>query len=153
MLRERSSVANYGHPVNLPNGDAVMVFLVDDRQHTLMVRAHGQLNDYWMPPGGHIDPGETAPIAACRELVEELDLHLSPDDLSELGGCTKDFGTGPLPLFESRRWLAGPMNLGPEIHEAKWVALADCAALPTLPATDYGLQLVRERTNGQGVIT
>ena len=154
MLPEPSSRVEYRRPVNLPNGDAVMVFLVDDRERTLMVRARGLLNDYWMPPGGHIDPGETPAVAACRELVEELGLQCSPDDLSELGGCTKDVGNGHLTLLETRTWQAGPMQLGPEIDEARWVDLPGCAALPTLPATAYGLGLINDRANNeQGTTT
>jgi 8-oxo-dGTP pyrophosphatase MutT (NUDIX family) len=30
----------------------------------------------WMQPGGHIDPGETPPVASLREAVEELGLHV-----------------------------------------------------------------------------
>lgn len=33
----------------------------------------------WALPGGRLDPGETAEIAALRELSEEVNLHLSPD--------------------------------------------------------------------------
>ncbi len=31
----------------------------------------------WMQPGGHIDPGETPPIAARREAIEELGLEVA----------------------------------------------------------------------------
>lgn len=41
----------------LPDGNAVMVFLVDGRHRTLLVRADGLLRSWWMPPGVHIDPG------------------------------------------------------------------------------------------------
>ncbi len=31
----------------------------------------------WMQPGGHIDPGETPPVAARREAIEELGLEVA----------------------------------------------------------------------------
>ena len=31
----------------------------------------------WMQPGGHIDPGETPPVAARREAIEELGLDVA----------------------------------------------------------------------------
>lgn len=123
-----------------------MVFLVDGQQRTLMVRAHGLLEPYWMPPGGHTDDGETSAEAACRELVEELDVHCAPEDLDEIGGCDKDVGSGRLTLFVAHRWADRPITLGPEIADARWVDIADCAALPTLPATDHGLALIVARS-------
>jgi 8-oxo-dGTP pyrophosphatase MutT (NUDIX family) len=31
----------------------------------------------WMQPGGHVDPGETPPVAARREAIEELGLEVA----------------------------------------------------------------------------
>ena len=35
----------------------------------------------WDLPGGFIDPGENAEAAACREIKEELGIHVNPNDL------------------------------------------------------------------------
>lgn len=37
--------------------------------------------DYWLTPGGGIDPGESPRQAAARELDEEIGLHVAPEDL------------------------------------------------------------------------
>lgn len=36
-------------------------------------------------PGGHVDPGETSLDAAVRELHEETDVRINPDDLTLIG--------------------------------------------------------------------
>jgi 8-oxo-dGTP diphosphatase len=128
-----------------PTGDAVMVYMFDDRRRTLLVRARGRMADYWMPPGGHIDDGETTVEAACRELFEELHLRCQPDDLYELGRCEKDFGTGTLTLLGHRPVLCETVEPGAEIAEARWVELDSCMALPMMPATRYGFQLIAKR--------
>jgi 8-oxo-dGTP pyrophosphatase MutT (NUDIX family) len=42
------------------------------------LRAH---SNQWAPPGGRCDPGETAVVAALREVGEEIGLRLGPDDV------------------------------------------------------------------------
>ncbi|UGT61619.1 NUDIX hydrolase [Nocardia asteroides] len=59
--------------VTTPERDAV--FLVDHRKAGM-----------WLPPGGHVEPGEDPGITACREAEEEL-------------GLRPELGPGSVPLF------------------------------------------------------
>src|SRR5690606_11410667 len=52
----------------------------------LMVRKRGTAA--FMLPGGKPEPGESALETVLREVREELDLHLDPADLEELGTFT-----------------------------------------------------------------
>ena len=45
--------------------------------------------DTWSLPGGGLEAGETAPQAAVRELAEELDLVVAPDQLGEPWSITE----------------------------------------------------------------
>lgn len=45
-----------------------------DNQSVLLIH-HKKLNK-WLPPGGHMDPGELPPEAALREAFEETGLHV-----------------------------------------------------------------------------
>lgn len=60
------------------------MLLVDERDRLLLVRGHDVDNPartWWFTIGGGIDPGETAPQAAVREVHEETGLRLRHSDL------------------------------------------------------------------------
>jgi 8-oxo-dGTP pyrophosphatase MutT (NUDIX family) len=134
-------------PASGPAGDAAMVFVFDPAGRTLLVRARGLLKKHWMPPGGHIDAGENAADAACRELAEELGIASEPGDLQHLGCCDKDLGTGTLTLFVLRR-ADTDMTVGDELYEARWFSALDCQQLPMLAATVHGLRLAASAPAG-----
>lgn len=47
---------------------------VIENQSVLLIH-HKKMNK-WLPPGGHMDPNETPPEAALREVLEETGLHV-----------------------------------------------------------------------------
>jgi 8-oxo-dGTP pyrophosphatase MutT (NUDIX family) len=71
--------------VLLPDDEGRPAFLLTRRAPGL--RAHG---GQWALPGGRIDPGESAPRAALRELAEEVGLTL---DEEAVLGCLDDYPT------------------------------------------------------------
>lgn len=52
----------------------------DQTQKQIYLGHHKKAND-WIPPGGHIEPCETPIDAAVREMQEELDTVITPDQL------------------------------------------------------------------------
>lgn len=50
-------------------------YIVDDRERVLLI-FHKKLNK-WLPPGGHVEEGETPPEAAMREALEETGLEIT----------------------------------------------------------------------------
>lgn len=49
------------------------VYVIDEGKVLLIF--HKKLSK-WLPPGGHLDPNETPPEAAIREVFEETGLHI-----------------------------------------------------------------------------
>ncbi len=52
----------------------------DARRKKIYLCHHIKAND-WIPPGGHIEPGETPTSAAVREMKEELRVDIQPSQL------------------------------------------------------------------------
>jgi len=77
-----------GRASGLPIRDAVRAAIVAPDGRTLMLHYADEYDEWWIPPGGGVDPGETDEQALRRELREELGF--------------EDFEIGPL-LFESER--------------------------------------------------
>jgi 8-oxo-dGTP pyrophosphatase MutT (NUDIX family) len=57
------------------------VLLLDGSSRVLLLKFAGELGASWITPGGGVDDGEPLPVAAARELHEEVGLRVDPDRL------------------------------------------------------------------------
>jgi 8-oxo-dGTP pyrophosphatase MutT (NUDIX family)/SAM-dependent methyltransferase len=65
---------------------AARVILVDSESRVMLQKyaRHGGDSDVWITPGGGLDPGESPPVAAARELYEEAGLQVDPAELGPM---------------------------------------------------------------------
>lgn len=65
------------------NKKVTVIFVIKSRnEYLFQKRIHTGSQDGWyMMPGGHVDEGESVIEAAVRELKEELDIVVAPEDL------------------------------------------------------------------------
>lgn len=99
---------------------AAAIILNADNE-TLLVRKQGATA--FMQPGGKIDAGETAPVALCRELEEELGVVISPDDFSHVGRFDAPAANEPGQIVDAEIYLVrhnGPFERRAEIAETIW---------------------------------
>jgi 8-oxo-dGTP pyrophosphatase MutT (NUDIX family) len=96
----------------------------------LLRRANtGYRDGMYSVPAGHVEAGESATGAACREALEEVGLELSPRDLEFALVMHRFEGEERLDLFfELRHWDGEPRNCEPaKCDELRWCAVS---ALP-----------------------
>lgn len=80
-------------------------------------------------PGGKIDPGETAAEALCREIAEEMNVHLAPSDLTWYSHISAPaYGESEGVMMEQECFLVNkqvqPMAAA-EIGELRYFTLSD----------------------------
>jgi 8-oxo-dGTP diphosphatase len=112
---------------------------------TLLVRKRGTTT--FIQPGGKIEPGELPADALCRELEEEVGLHVGADQLIFVGrydgpavnepGCT-------VIAHAFRLFVHGPVTAAAEIEELVWIDPAQPGEMILAPLTrDQFLPVLR----------
>lgn len=113
------------------------VLLVNEHNEVLLVMdAFGR--GEWELPGGGVKRGETARVAAARELREELGLVVAVDELHDMGMVKTNHTRGSVRqrVYTAERrgdtGLVRPTSI--EISEARWWPLA---SLPSDPRNNF----------------
>jgi TDG/mug DNA glycosylase family protein len=126
-----------GRASGLPQRQNVRAAVVDERDRILLLRYGDDYGDWWVPPGGGREEGETDEKTLRRELEEEIGL--------------LDFGVGPL-LWERTGWTLDEPGFGsflsrvylvrvarfepPHLTEAlelRWFSIEELANVATRP--------------------
>lgn len=99
----------------------------DEGGRILVVRRkHPPAPGSWSLPGGRIEPGETPSEAAAREVLEETGL------VVRTGALLARLTIGRFDIHDfAADVLGGDLRAGDDADAARWVTLAELAALPT----------------------
>ena len=117
--------------------------------------ARGSAN--WTLPGGGLEAGETAEVAACREILEETGYQVRLEDL--LGVDSRHFPAEPprrrafhsfRVIYQCRIVGGGLRNeVGGTTDEARWFDLIEVEALTRVSLVDAGLRLWNEKNGNE----
>jgi len=109
--------------------EAHLLLLQNDRILLLRRRNTGYEDGKFSVVAGHMEDGETAREAICREAREEAGIELVPDQLSFAQVVHRaDRGQRVSFFFAARRWRGEPRNLEP--HKADDLGWFPLDALP-----------------------
>ncbi|XP_071583222.1 nucleoside diphosphate-linked moiety X motif 17 isoform X6 [Heliangelus exortis] len=117
---------------------AVAVLLEATTGHVLLTRRASTLSTFpnvWVPPGGHLEPGEELLDVGLRELKEETGLHLPPGT----------FSWRTLGLWEGR--------MCPNQQEVSAYTWLDPQLLEAIAATQDGAESITELSGGSSCPT
>lgn len=108
-----------------------VVFIVVRKDNKILLlrrKRTGYMDGYYSLPADHVDGGEPAIVAACREAKEEVGLALKPEALRLIHTMHEQAeGHERMNLgFEAVRYTGEPENMEPnKCDELRWAALDD----------------------------
>ncbi|HYF04566.1 MAG TPA: NUDIX domain-containing protein [Patescibacteria group bacterium] len=101
-------------------------------QKLLVVRAQGK--ELYVSPGGKIEGTETAEQALIRELLEELQITVTLEQVEFFGTFSALAAYDPSVTLVMQTFIvnkfSGPIIPGSEIEEVKWITSEDIGKLP-----------------------
>lgn len=97
--------------------------LVDNKDVEIAV-IHRPRYDDWSLPKGKVDPGETAPVAAVREVLEETGQHSILGRRLDMVSYPIDSGVKKV-YYWAARATGGEFTPGNEVDELIWLPMAD----------------------------
>lgn len=110
------------------------VAVIDGESVLLIERGRGADVGVWATPGGFVDPVETLPEAAARELREETGLRVDPADLSLMGTGRIAFADGHSQLFVNfavrASAVSGDVAAGDDAADARFWTRTELEAHP-----------------------
>ena len=114
----------------------VLAMVVRDGRVLLVERGREPDRGKWGFPGGLVEVGETAPVAALRELVEETAVLAEAGSVVEVFDVVTHDESGRVRfhfLLSAVRchWLAGDGIAGDDAAQVGWFTPAEIARLPT----------------------
>ena len=93
---------------------------------------HHKKADDWIPPGGHIEPGETPSDTAVREMKEELKVDITKDMLVPFALSVKEINrpeSGCMAHYDVWHLVNIPVQdfdyLKSEYHDAGWFTIKE----------------------------
>lgn len=135
----------------------IRVGAVIERDGTLLLARHQKPNrpPYWILPGGRLEPGESIPECAVREVAEETGLAgeftgiLYVSEFQREGRHTVDVTVRVTAEGEAKLGHDPEVEPGsePTLSELRWVTTEDLRGIQLLP-TGLKARLVRDASDG-----
>jgi 8-oxo-dGTP diphosphatase len=114
----------------------VAAALFNDEGRVLIAQRprHKALGGLWEFPGGKVEEDEQPEYALARELLEELEVIVAPDDLKPLAFVSHAYSDFHvlMPLFTARRWNGVP--IAREHTALAWARPSELKSYPMPPA-------------------
>ncbi len=109
-----------------------MALIEHEGRLVLIRRSEAPLADYWAPPAGYVECGESVPEAVCREAQEECGLLIALDSLI---GVYSQAAVDVLIVAYSAHSCGGALRAGDDASDAR---LFDAMELPLQPPPANG---------------
>jgi 8-oxo-dGTP diphosphatase len=119
-------------------------------QVLLIERGKGAMRGMWSFPGGHIEPGERASEAACREVLEEASVRAEVVGLLDVHDVILRDGLGVLTAHyviavHYGRHVSGEALASSDAAAAAFVSMGDVSQLPMTAGAVVLMQRARLR--------
>jgi len=121
----------------------VAAAVIQNREGRFLIarrKAEITLGGYWEFPGGKMEPGESAPACAARELHEEMDVHIETGEV--IAETVYDYGDRVVHLIAVRAiLLAGHIRLH-DHDDIRWVTVSEMGDYLFAPADETIVEML-----------